>query len=157
MKKVVHICLLILLISFSSCDLFYSPSDEYFWSIVDEFDQNNEETVHITYKENQQFFMTRGDDNNGTPGYESESQAQSALSHTSFELSETTSELVFTAVGEKEVRDLSSAGEDPDYHVFQIFQISNIIKSKEYTITGTTKENNGSDLVDSAEIVVVFE
>ncbi|MCY1151284.1 MAG: hypothetical protein OWP43_02540 [Sphaerochaetaceae bacterium] len=157
MKKVVFICLFLFFITFSSCDLFYSPSDEYFWSIVDEFDNNDEEPIYITYKENQQFFMTRGDDANGTPGYETVAQAQSVLTHTTFELSEKTNELVFTAVGAKEVRDLSSQGEDPHYHVFQIFQISNIIKNKEYTITGTTKENNGNDLVDSAEIVVVFE
>ncbi|NCD01298.1 hypothetical protein EOL94_04360 [bacterium] len=103
--------------------------------------------------------MTRGENDstlNDTAGYDTYNEAAAVLESTNFVLSENTNEIIFdNSNHNKEVKDLSQTEGVGDFHIFQIFEISNIIKDKIYVIHGETTGSQSS--VDSADIKVIFK
>ncbi len=159
MKKGLMALLFLLSISIMSCDLFFTPSDIYFWSLVDEYDTTTENPIEIKLTYKTVFIMTRGENDstlNDTAGYDTYNEAAAVLESTNFVLSENTNEIIFdNSNHNKEVKDLSQTEGVGDFHIFQIFEISNIIKDKIYVIHGETTGSQGS--VDSADIKVIFK
>lgn len=159
MKKGLMALLFLLSISFMSCDLFYTPTDIYFWSLVDEYDTTTQTPIEIKLTNNTIFIMTRGENDstqNDTAGYDTKEEALAVLNSTVFELSENTNEIIFdNSNHEMEVKNLSQTEGVGDYHIFQIFEISNIIKNKIYDIHGGTTGSQGC--VDMADIKVIFK
>ena len=157
MKKIVTLFLLSIFSLLISCELFIFPSEYYFWSLAEDYDNNDGEPLILEYRADLKFIMTRGEDNGETPGYSTEEEAESAKEITSFTLSETTNHLKFdNSSNPITVKALASNTEEGNFHVFQIYLIRNIIKDEIYEITGKTLEN-GQPLVKSKTIKVVFK
>ncbi len=150
-------------IFFTSCDLISnSPNYIYFWSLVDDYYELNEgitnpelrSAISVDYNSKTYFVMTRGqysEEEDATPGYPSEVAANLYLNYTEFTLAEDFGNLTFDNSSYTiEVRELSPG----DFHIFQIFDVSDIIKNKEYSIVGVTSDSNeGCIAMDHIKVI----
>jgi hypothetical protein len=154
-------------ISFSSCDLINnSPNYIYFWSLVDDYYELNDgitnpelrTAISIDYNAKTYFVMTRGqysEEEDATPGFPSEAAANLYLDSTVFTLEEDFNALTFDNSNHPITVKALSPG---DFHIFQIFDVSDIIKNKEYSIVGVTNDSNDSyTTIAMDHIKVIFK
>ncbi|MGD1818019.1 MAG: hypothetical protein ACPKNR_13380 [Pleomorphochaeta sp.] len=152
-------------IFFTSCDLISnSPNYIYFWSLVDDYYELNDGitdpelrlAISVDYNAKTYFVMTRGqnsEEEDATPGYPSEAAANLYLNSTVFTLEEDFDDLSFDNSSYTiEVRELTPG----DFHIFQIFDVSDIIKNKEYSIVGVTSDST-EGLIAMDHIKVIFK
>lgn len=162
LKKVFFLILVISFSLFISCDLFFYPTDLYFWTLVDEYDTKNQgitdesekNPITVKIRESSKIIMTRGEDSDETPGYNTSTEANLALNTTTFSLEENTNEITFNTIGDKEVRELNN----DDYHICQDYTLTGVIKEKTYTITGsTTDSSENPSNIETKTIKIIFK
>ena len=163
MKKRLLGLLILIIVVFTSCDLFLNSGVQYFWTLDDEYEEGDD-PLEIDSSSNQKFIMTHGNNDNGTPGYDNEAVAESKKENITFTLacdSDSDSSLVFDNTGHsKTVENHAKWWETPDYHINQIFDVNGIVKGVTYTITGTTEDSGNPENPSNpitATIKVIFK
>ncbi|MDC7244098.1 MAG: hypothetical protein ACPKM0_05715 [Pleomorphochaeta sp.] len=166
MKKRVSKLLLLCLFSivFISCDFLFAPEDLYYWSLVDEFtekNEDNEDEVIVLEKRYDSLetliVMTCGENDedieNDSPGFPTRNEAEIRMPDITFQVSVEDSSITFTP-GTKTVKELS----DNDFHIYQEYAMSGVELGKTYTLIGKTIDSSNSNaIIEEGEIKIKFK
>ena len=155
MKKRLLGLLILIIVVFTSCDLFLNSGVQYFWTLDDQYEVGDD-PLEIDSSSNQKFIMTHGNNDNGTPGYDNEALAESKKGNITFTLTGDNG-IGFDKAPNKTVENHAKWWETPDYHINQIFDVNGIVKGVTYTITGTTVDSENFSNPITATIKVIFK